>query len=149
MDNLLVDAETAELTAVLDYDWAHIGIIADEFVWSFGDMGFQLGSPYVDDAEALERRRGLLDDAEIDRGQEAPSTTSQMFNAALQDKNAERPSTIIGIDTLPAMHELCSQLCLFLICSDTVAKARSGIQLEKDRQNAETSIVRSLEWLGA
>jgi len=118
--------------AILDGKQAHIGVMANESVRPFSDIHARVKGPCLGNADALARHSTLLNESGIFRHSHSfdPSRgTMQVFDMALEVTDVIRPRHMEGFDQLSAMYEICSQLCLFLMCQDVVAQGRFVSQL--------------------
>jgi len=109
MHNLLFDPSTNRLTALLDYDFGHIGSLADEYFYSFPALGSLFVGPYdACSARMVDLRRCLLTNFPADAAarptDDVDWKAAVAFDAALTTAGAKRPRDIEGIDVLSAVY---------------------------------------------
>lgn len=147
-NNLLFDEKSQRITAILGFDWAMIGSIAEEFFRSFGDIDGKLPGPYCTDPRDMAPRKALLEgfpDPLPSSHDDAHWEIAKAWDDELARKGIQRPRTIRGIDALSGVYWLSEQICPFLLCNEVVRRHRTEEQLEKDRINAEGLLTRFLE----
>lgn len=94
MPNLLFDRRTNRLTAVIDFDFSHIGSIITEFLYSFPD--FQGILPSV--ADPQDGLRDLMLNGFADPVIDAQFATGKAWDDALAAQGVLRPCTIDGAE---------------------------------------------------
>ncbi|KAF2224863.1 phosphotransferase enzyme family-domain-containing protein [Elsinoe ampelina] len=138
-DNLLYDKTTLKVTALIDFDFAHIATVADEF---FRSLGFGIGT-FPDPMEGKEA--ATLNDAMLNGFPEPlPAATDEIkwpqakaWDDALHDRGLYRPSTIPGLTTLSELFWLSSQLLPFKLVHPVVVGNSSEEQLSDRRADGE------------
>ncbi|KAI9703535.1 MAG: hypothetical protein M1820_005839 [Bogoriella megaspora] len=132
-DNLLYDKETLRLTAVLDFDFAHVATIGDDF---FRSLGHGIGRfPDTREDEEINQLHvamlkgfpGLLP-ANNDKVNWIAART---WDDALRERNIARPSTIPDITTLADLFWLSSALLPFKLCNEVVVSNSTPEQLRR------------------
>ncbi|KAK0391961.1 hypothetical protein NLU13_1459 [Sarocladium strictum] len=89
--NLLFDPETFDLTAVLDFDFSHVGAAVSEFLFSFLDIeGLLPGS-----VQPMGRSRQWILNG-FPKRVDSATRVPKAWDAALADADALKPSTIEG-----------------------------------------------------
>ncbi|KAK6215638.1 hypothetical protein QIS74_08657 [Colletotrichum tabaci] len=105
--NILFDEGTNKLTALLDYDFGHVGSQADEYFYSFPSIHGLLIPPFLDDPEEVHLRQCLLDGFGPEDAERTCASIAWATAVARDDEFAkagvERPADIGGIDALSAV----------------------------------------------
>lgn len=143
--NCLVDPSTYEITALLDFDFAHIGAPISEFVLSFSvGLGFTLpgsgDSEYVGDA-----RKYILEGfpTEIPADAKAEGidlAVSKAFDQARTEVGAKKPSAIEGADLLSDIWWFSQDICQAFWFIPGVLARRTPEQLAEMKKGAEKSL---------
>ena len=139
------------MTAILDFDWAHVACVADEFFRSFGNIEGRLPGPYCNEPGQLDLRKALLDgfpDPLPLSESDVKWEVAKIWDEELAQKDVQRPRTIRGIAALSGVYWLSEQICPFLLCNEAVFKHRTTKQSEKDREEAEKLLINYLEGYG-
>lgn len=96
MNNFLFDKENYQITALLDFDWAHIGLPADELLRSFHRRYARLPGPYGQDPDRPALRHALLHGFPSPLPAASRSVqwkTAEMWDSQLAEAGANRPSS--------------------------------------------------------
>ena len=147
MNNFLFDKESNQITALLDFDWAQIGLPAEEIMRSFQTRYARLPGPYEQDPDLLLLRHALLHG--IPSPLPAPSSSVrwdvvEMWDKQLAEVGAERASTIEGIETLSGLYELMEMMIPYMLCDEVIVKQRNRETMEREREEAEELLERFL-----
>lgn len=147
-NNLLVDRDTQRITAILDFDWAQVSGVAEEFFRSFGNIYGELPGPYSNQTEQLALRHAFLQgfpnplpSSEFDM----PWVIAEAWDNELARSGAQRPRTIKGIAALSALNWLSDNICPFLLFNETIARQRSKEQSQKDKTDTEGLLIQFLQ----
>jgi len=135
LSNLLFDPTTLEITAILDFDWSHIGSHADEFLRSFTPFGKLCGP-----SPSRSNTPHGISSLEVGKGEDA-----QIWDEELRRAGAERPSTIDGIEGLSGLKWLSEKLCPWMLSNEVVVGSKSDEALGKERGVVEGELVWFLE----
>lgn len=147
--NLLFDAASLEVTALLDYDFSYVAMAADEYMgYSFGNIpGGNLPGPY-ESTPQLHLRNAIL------TGDFTPSTTADCseiqwdeasaWHEALARAGAARPSNISRFKEIADIHWFMDKISPFELDNPMMRKRKTEEQLEAARREAEALIVRFL-----
>ena len=150
LDNFLYDKSTLRLTALLDFDFAHIATFADEFFRSLGaDIGQFPSSRESEEICAL--REAMLTgfpDPLPPSNDEVQWPSAKAWDDALREKGAERPSTIRNIAALSDLFWLSGQILPFKLHNEVVVKNSSQEQLAARKQHGEELLVKFLNDYG-
>ncbi|KAE9575029.1 hypothetical protein CGCF415_v005089 [Colletotrichum fructicola] len=107
-NNILFDEATNKLTALLDYDFGHIGSQADEYFYSFHSIHGLMIPPFTGDPEEEHLRDCLLNgftQEDVQRKSESIDwMTATMRDEEFTKAGMEGPSDIQGIDDLSAVY---------------------------------------------
>ncbi|KAI9760940.1 MAG: hypothetical protein M4579_001316 [Chaenotheca gracillima] len=147
-NNLLFDKETQRITAILDFDWAQVSGVAEEFFRSLSDVHGRLPGPYSVEAEQLALRQALLEGFPTPLPAQASDVNwraAEAWDNELEHSGAQRPRTIKGIAALSKLYWLSGQICPFLLFNETIANDRSKEQHDKDKEDAEALLIQFLE----
>ena len=105
---MLFDPETNEITALLDYDFGHIGSQADEYFYSLGELHGLLVPPFQEEDDINLMRERLLHGFDEQVASDKSEMVDWRLFAALDEQLAaegvERPVDIPGIDQLSAIY---------------------------------------------
>lgn len=112
---MLLDPDSLQITALLDFDFAHVSFAAEEFLYSFLFIhGLLVGPIEEDDYIALRKAQleGFQKDAQApqDEENEVEGQVSidwklaQAWDEELARLNIQRPSSMKGIDEVSALH---------------------------------------------
>ena len=135
------------LTAVLDFDFAHVATVADEF---FRSLGHGIGRfPYARESEEDLR---ALHVAMLEgfptvlppRSEAVDWTSAKAWEDALRERDLERPSTIPNIVQLADLFRLSSEILPFKLCNPVVVSNSSHEQLRKRKKEGETRLFQFL-----
>ncbi|KAK0122261.1 hypothetical protein ONS95_010511 [Cadophora gregata] len=148
MNNFLFDKEAGQITAILDFDWAQIGLAADEILRSFHKCYARFPGPYEQDPDRVSLRHALL------HGFPSPLPISsrsvrwdiaEMWDSQLADVDAERPSTLEGIEPLSRLYTLLDMICPDMLSNEVIIKQRSRKTMEREKEVAEEVLERFLK----
>ncbi|KAI8167012.1 hypothetical protein K4K49_011180 [Colletotrichum sp. SAR 10_70] len=107
-NNILFDEATNKLTALLDYDFGHIGSQADEYFYSFPSIHGLLIPPFTGNPEEEHLRNCLLNGfTKVDVQRKSDSIdwmTAIMRDEEFTKAGVERPADIRGINDLSAVY---------------------------------------------
>lgn len=148
MNNFLFDREASQITAILDFDSAQIGLPADEILRSFSRRYARLPGPYEKDPDFVSLRHPLL------HGFPSPLPassrrvrwdTAKSWDSQLSEVGAERPSTLEGIEILSCLHALLDMIRPDMLCNEVIVKQRSKDGMERERKATEEPLQRFLQ----
>jgi len=148
MNNFLFDREASQITAILDFDWAQIGLAADEILRSFHKRYARFPGPYEQDPDRVSLRHALL------HGFPSPLPASsrsvrwdiaEMWDSQLAEVGAKRPSTLRGIEPLSRLYMLLDMICPDMLCNEVIVKQRSRETMEQEKKVAEELLERFLQ----
>ena len=144
LNNLLYDAETKRISALLDFDWAAITHPCDEFLFGLWDIGGGIHErvgkiqPNVLSGDFTAQPEGLSEE-------EAKKwEVAKAWDAAFERAGGIRPSSIAGVDRIQALRELEELLAPFELISEVMLKRMSDEDKPKRKAEKEAKIV---EWL--
>ncbi|KAL9088006.1 MAG: hypothetical protein Q9165_006347 [Trypethelium subeluteriae] len=150
-DNLLYDKDTLQLTAVVDFDFAHIATVADEFFRSLGhDIG-RFPDVRSDNEEQDALRNAMLNGFPKNlpvRSEEVSWTAAKAWDDALRNRDMARPSTIRNITQLADLFWLSSAILPFKLCNEVVVGNSSSEQLLKRKEIGTSQLQKFLEDYG-
>ena len=138
-DNFLYDRSTKKLTALIDFDFAHVATFADEFFRSLGaDIG-QFPSAR-EGGESLALHRAMLcgfPDPLPPPTEEVQWSSAKAWDDALRERGAVRPSTIKNIAGLSDLFWLSGQILPFKLCNEVVVMNSTEVQLGHRKEAGE------------
>ena len=131
------------LTALLDFDFAHIGTFADEFFRSLGAAIGQFPASR-ESGEYLALREAMLTgfpDPLPKANDEVQWPSAKAWDDALRERGAKRPGTIENIAALSDLFWLSGQILPFKLCNEVVVGNSSQEQLEARKRAGEELLV--------
>jgi hypothetical protein len=164
--NMLYDKETMAITALLDFDFAHIASPVEEFFYSFYSIHGNLGGHYDVDkttAQLLDyqingfprdipgdrpdtsKPRHFNDEAQVDW------VVAATWDDMLREKGIKRPSTLPGvgdIDGIQNLYWFIQDICQPYMLMDRWLRTRTPEQLEKTRSKIEAALRDALVGFG-
>ncbi|KXH68973.1 phosphotransferase enzyme family protein [Colletotrichum salicis] len=155
-NNTLYDATTKKLTSILDFDFAFISNPCHEFFTSLGDVGGNTGGGTGRDPDlsgGLLGKAMLTGDFDGIRTSLPPPAAGQLTRAkvwddALQERGALRPSEIAGMAALDELRRLEALACPFALEHPVMLRRKTREELEEMRGAAEGELVECLEGFG-
>ncbi|KAH7125377.1 kinase-like domain-containing protein [Dendryphion nanum] len=151
-ENVMYDPETAQVTALLDWDSAVVLHPSYEFLRSFGDLGGELNGWYEEEAFS---EQSLLREAKLfGFPPDAYSTQDQPFwdvavawEEELETHDVKRPRIMKGIEQVADVEALLRGVLPWNI-SDETARLRSAHSVWRDRRTFEDNLSDLLDYLG-
>ncbi|KAI9802397.1 MAG: hypothetical protein M1825_002779 [Sarcosagium campestre] len=146
-NNFLFDRENQRISAILDFDWAQVSGIAEEFFRSLGDVYGQLPGPYCNEAEQSTLRSAILQgfpDPLPSSESGVSWETAAAWDEELARGEAQTPRTIRGIAALSEVYWLSENICPFLLFNSTVLAQRTEEQKNRDKESTEESLIKFL-----
>ncbi|KAH8710141.1 kinase-like domain-containing protein [Phaeosphaeriaceae sp. PMI808] len=152
-DNLLYDASTQRITALIDYDFACILHPSYEFLRSFSGAGGQFQG--WSDIESSEQT--ALRDAKLNG---FPSTlpentkdgvkwdVAKMWEDELERLNLQRPRTIKGIEKVADVDAVLRSILPWRVTNSDVLRMQSEAVILKCRDENEAQLIKLLDHLG-
>lgn len=128
MNNMLIDESTGRLVALLDFDWAFVGSLQDEFLRSFCDLGMIPGPDSEGDELVL--RRVLLYGDDSGLSLESLDDVLPKWYQTLRAKGAKVPSDLSGMEAASQLHWFVNQISPWLLTHEVPLRRRSKAQLE-------------------
>ena len=135
------------LTAVLDFDFAHVATAADEFLRSL-EPGIGLFPSARESDETTALHTAMLEgfpDPLPPSSEGIDWTAARVWDDALREKGAERPRTLTNIARLADLSWLLSQILPFKLCNKVVASNSSPEQLHQRKEEGESKLIRFLD----
>lgn len=151
---MLFDPETSRITAIIDYDFGHIGSEADEYLYSLSQLHFLVVPPFEADENIDFMRRQLLQGWKHGEAAARPKCESVDWKLAiLMDEQlaragVERPSDISAMDELSARYWFMQSISPPILSVKSWRDAVGSEQVEKFRQREQGAIERYLERWG-
>lgn len=147
MNNMLVDPDTNQLTAVLDFDFSYIGPPAHLFFTSLQSLGTDTDPTGGKLAKAL--LAGTFEDIR-NMSEEGKSIWGQArdLDRAMASRGSVRPSEIQGLETLYQLTELESLICPFQLAIPVLIEKKTGEELAHARFLAERALINQLRLWG-
>ncbi|KAF8859192.1 hypothetical protein BDZ45DRAFT_725477 [Acephala macrosclerotiorum] len=106
VENILIDPETLQLTAPLDFDFSHIASLGDEYFYSFASFHSIVASPFEGEQETLRQAQlnGFEDFKTPKSQEEVDWNQAKMWHSALKIASVGSPADIEGIEELAASY---------------------------------------------
>jgi hypothetical protein len=145
MNNFLFDKKSCQISAILDFDWAQIGLVADETLRSFHSYA-RLPGPYEQDAHRIALRYALLHRFPSPLPTSSRSVRcdiAEIWDRQLAEAGAKRPSTLEGIETLSSLYTLLDMVYPDMLCNEV--KQRSKEKMEQEKEVAEALLIQFLQ----
>ena len=153
-NNFLFNAQTLQITAILDFDFSCIATTVHEYAgFSFTDVpGGKIPGPF--DASQLYLRKAILAgfpdnlSTPSEKGSLTKWEEAKVWYTELACNGATVPQSVRNFDKVSNAFWLCDNLCPFLLSSEFAIKQRTTEQLAEMRQEREGLIVKFLEMEG-
>lgn len=143
MNNILIDPNTKQLTALLDFDWSFVGSPGDEFLRSFFDLG---GIPWPDSTGGeLAMRKAILHGFDSEHAFDETLSQLQAWYRALEKCNATVPSKLPGMEQISELHHFINQIAPWLLTHEVPLRRRSKEQLESVKVGTKKTLLAFLE----
>ncbi|CAI7575606.1 unnamed protein product [Penicillium palitans] len=148
MSNLLFNRGSNRLSAVLDFDFAHIGAPISEYLFSFWDLdGLLPGSSDPNDPLRNHILKGFPF-AEEEEGVEDKWKLTRAWENALSDVGAEKPSTIDKAGDIADIWWFSQDLCEAYWFIDTFLEKRTPEKLEEFKAVSASNLEKYLAHWG-
>jgi hypothetical protein len=140
MNNLLFDKDKFCITAVLDFDWAQVGLVTDEILRSFHKRYARLPSLRDPDPDRIAFREALLHG--FPSPLPSPTRSVQWDVAAIWDHQlaevgADGPSTLADIEVFSYLYSLSDLICPDTLWNEVIVKQRSRQNMDKEKNETE------------
>ncbi|UKZ78651.1 hypothetical protein TrVFT333_006397 [Trichoderma virens FT-333] len=149
-NNMLYDATTLQVTAILDFDFSYVAAIADEFVgFSFGNLsGGNLPGPFETGIN-LNLRKAMLTGFStpfpIADNSELQWDVANAWDEELARAGAAKPSTISHFENIADIYWLQNKISPFELDSPVMRSRKTAEQLKTIRDETENMIIRFLD----
>lgn len=152
---MLFDPITHEITALLDFDLAHVGSPADEFLYSFSDMEGLLFDPFNSDT-LLKLREYVLTgfpdgppDVDSTPADDEPNwQIAKVWDDSLAELQVLRPKTIEGIEEMSCLHWFCQDVCAPYLTMQRWLVRQTPERIENAAKEVDGNVVKYLERWG-
>lgn len=148
-DNLLFDAKTKRITAILDFDFACITHPAHEFFVSFAGTGGPLSDWSSDPSEAALRDANLTGvfPEPLPAGEDW--VMAKVWEEELASVDAKRPSTMEGVGGVADVEAVLGLLLPWKLTNeDALARSKGVEERQVVRASGEKAVMDMLEHLG-
>ena len=156
---MLLDLDSLQITALLDFDFSHVSFAAEEFLYSFLSIYGILAGPIEDDeyiALYEAQLQGFHKDIQVPQSEEDKEQGqgnidwkwAQAWDEELARLNVQRPSRIKGIDEVSALHWFLQEISPPYSDIKRWLTSRTHEQQEKRRMEVKSTIERYLERWG-
>jgi hypothetical protein len=164
--NMLYDKETMTITALLDYDFAHIASPEDEYFYSFYTIHGTLGGHHDPDKAALELLDRQVNGFPSDIPDERPDNSkprkfgddsridwviASTWDKLLREKQIKSPSSLEGVgamDGIQNLYWLIQDICQPFLLMDRWLATQTPEKLEKMKAKLENSVRSALDGFG-
>jgi hypothetical protein len=151
-DNVLYSKETLQLTAVIDFDFAHIATIADEFFRSLGHgIGRFPDTRDEEDEDSEDLQKAMLHGFPENLPDDSDSvnwTAARLWDGVLRRKGIQRPGTIPSMTLLADLFWLSSALLPFKLCNQVVVENSTSEQLQRRKAMGTKNLQKFLSEYG-
>ncbi|KAJ8097811.1 phosphotransferase [Lipomyces tetrasporus] len=152
MNNMLIDPNTNNLTALLDFDFSFIAPPAHEFFTSLQDLGGNTGGVHGPDPTEGRLSKALLtgnfDVEDIPEAGKGLWIKARNWDEAMARRRTVRPSEIQGIEVLDRLRKLEGLICPFRLVHPVFLKKQTNEEIAEARAKAEKMLVEELEHYG-
>ncbi|KAI1499764.1 kinase-like domain-containing protein [Biscogniauxia marginata] len=152
-NNLLFDASTHRITALIDYDFACIMHPSYEFLRSFDGAGGQFRGWSGDEAgEQAALRKAKLHGFPSPLPQSTEDGVNWEIAKAWEDEleklDVKRPATIVGVDKVADVDTILRTILPWRVSNSDILRMQSEKVIMKCKEENETQLVQLLERLG-
>ncbi|KAG0048798.1 hypothetical protein BGZ83_006285 [Gryganskiella cystojenkinii] len=150
-NNLLFDAKTLQVTAVLDFDFSSISTVAEEYTrYSFSHLvGGRLPGPFSADTKLLVRTYMLSGfPSPLPESADDTLKLANIWDKELIRSGAKMPRNIAGFEKLTGVYYLQDLLCPFVLVKEFARKRRTEEELAAIRKRTEEDICKVLDLVG-
>ncbi|KAK2616238.1 hypothetical protein QQS21_000873 [Conoideocrella luteorostrata] len=143
LPNLLFDPTTHRLTAVLDFDFSHIGAPISEHLFSFLDLNALLSSEANPSGAT---RKWLL--SGFPQKVDSKFRLGKLWDAILSDANVQRPSTIEEASHMADIWWFSQELCQAYWFMDRIVGKKSAEEIETLKSSDARKLEKYLKFWG-
>lgn len=150
-DNVLYDKSTKKLTALVDFDFGHVGTVADEFFRSLGHGIGRFPDTRDGDPDMIQLHNVMLygfPDPLPENGGDVDWVAAKAWDDALRERSLQRPATIPCMTTLADVFWLSSQILPWKLCNEVVVGNSTEEQLRERKSEGETLLGNFLTYFG-
>ena len=158
MNNMLFDATSGKITAVLDFDWMAITHPFEEYWMSFRDVGgclpeleneilrqSMLSGQYAAEYPGPAASGDTPEETKTHNEAVEAWEISKTWDGALKAAGVIRPSEIAGVEVLEQLSKFRDLLAPHMIAAEGIIKKRGAENLMERRNKVETEIVEMLD----
>ncbi|PQE19425.1 Phosphotransferase enzyme family protein [Rutstroemia sp. NJR-2017a BBW] len=153
-ENILINPDTCQITAILDFDFTHIGSQADEYFYSFAEFHGIVPGPF-EGGEMEELRIAQLDGfkAMNIRGDAAAGcdidwSLARLWQKAMERSGMKSPAEIDGIGELAAVYWFLLDICPPFFLLPRWLEKRTKEQQETSKAAVKASLSKYLDRWG-
>ncbi|KAL7908442.1 hypothetical protein GGI35DRAFT_486492 [Trichoderma velutinum] len=149
-NNILFDATTLQVTALLDFDFSYVATVAEEYLgFSFGNIsGGKLPGPF-ETGPNLSLRKAMLSgfsmpilNADASEGQ---WDVAKAWDKDLVRAGVTKPATIPHFEDIADIYWIQDHICPFELDSPVMRRRKTAEQLRSIRNETEEMIVKLLD----
>ncbi|CEJ86527.1 hypothetical protein VHEMI04130 [[Torrubiella] hemipterigena] len=148
MNNLLYDAETKQLTGLVDFDWSSVTHPIEEYFSGFHDIGYSLSGNPDQILSAVVANDFSTKPEGPSEEDEQRWQTAKSWNTFATQHQIVLPSDVAGVKELIALYNFHSSLCPFQLCNAVVVKSLSDEAKTAKKQESLAIIIPFLEQRG-
>ena len=151
IDNILYDKTNFALSAVIDFDFGHIGTSADDFFRSLGHTIGRFPASRGDEDEVLELQKSMLNGFPVSLPPNSDVVewmAAKTWDDHLRNRSMKRPGTIQKIEGLAELFWLSSALLPFRLCNEVVVSNSTPEQLSERKKIYRVNISKFLDDYG-
>lgn len=161
--NVLIDPETLQVTALLDFEFCQIATPVEEYLYSFYDINCILPGPHTTDDGLAVLRTSLLHGFPTPLPESPPPQTgpvrfgakkniqwhiAKAWDDELEKVGALRPATIPSSPEISALHWFCQDICPFYFLQKMWIDTRAPGEVEQEKKKREALLDKYLTGWG-
>lgn len=151
VENLLIDPETLQLTALLDFDFSHIASPGDEYFYSFPSFHGIVAGPFEEGEQGALTQvqlNGFKDFKPPESQEEVDWNLAKTWHSALKTAGVETPADIDGIEELAALYWFLLDVCPPYFLLPRWLKRKTPEQQQASKKETEVSLDKYLRRWG-
>ncbi|KAH8807520.1 hypothetical protein F5884DRAFT_342876 [Xylogone sp. PMI_703] len=153
LENILFNLETLQITALLDFDFAHIASPGDEFFYSFTDFHGIIPSPLEDgelNALRLAQLNGFKDNnvKDLTGTAEVDWETAKMWQVAMEKSQVRSPADIENVGELATIYWFLLDICPPYFLLSRWLKRRTEEQKQASKREIQANLDKYLKRWG-
>ncbi|KAH8800174.1 kinase-like domain-containing protein [Xylogone sp. PMI_703] len=153
LENILFNPDTLQVTALLDFDFAHIASPGDEFFYSFADFHGIIPGPLEDremNALRLAQLNGFKDNnvKNLTRAVQVDWKTAKMWQVAMEKSQVRSPADIENVGELATIYWFLLDICPPYFLLPCWLKRRTEEQKQASKRDTQANLDKYLKRWG-